>query len=328
MKRKSPIIYRSLLREALLLAWQRKTLWIFGFFAAFVFTGGVFDVAVTGLRRINFSGSVLNKLFNVSFFGYGFFSNLVSQIKIIGTFGTAGIIIFTTLIFIGLIFLAVLSQTSLIHGLKAVAHEHPNIIRKRAQNHFGRIFLIDVMVKIIGSAFVIITTLPFLWFYSNSSLFGFLIIFIQTVLFFSVILILNIIAILAVIHVIETGATVREAINHAGNLFLSHWLATFEFAVLLFLLISLSAFVIFGFVILLTVPYAFVYMFSILTGSFFIFVTANILFILFSLFCIFAFCGAVITFQYGAWYLFYKQMGDKIHKHLPLSKTFRLFRTL
>lgn len=328
MKRKSTMIYRSLLREALLLAWQRKTLWIFGFFAAFVFTGGVFDVAMTGLKRISFGGSILNRLFNASFGGYSYFGHLISQIKIVGTFGTASIIIFTTLIFIGLIFLAVLSQTSLIHGLKAVSHEHPNIIRKRAQDHIGRIFLIDIMVKMIGSILVIVTTMPFLWFYSNSSLLGFLIIFIQTLLFFAVILIVNIIAILSVIHVIETGATIREAIKHAGNLFISHWLATFEFAVLLFFLIALSAFIIFGFVILLTVPYAFVYMFSVLTGSFFIFVTANILFILFSLFCIFAFCGAVITFQYAAWYLFYKQMGDNIHKHLPLSKTLRLFKDL
>jgi hypothetical protein len=322
----STAIYRTLLREAWRLTWQRKTLWFFGIFAAFVSTGGVMDVATTGIRRVQVGGSLLQQLLDTSFSGYTQFGRYVAQIQIFGSFQVAAMIIFMTLITIGLLFLAVLSQTSLIHGIKASTHEHPNIIRKRAHDHLFRIFSIDVLTKAFGAILVSVTTLPMLWYYAEYTTYNYFISFIQILIFFPTILILSILSILSVIHVIETESTVTEAITTAWNIFKTHWLATLEYAFILFSLISLSCFILLGIIVLLSVPYAIVYTTSLLTGSFIIFVVANALYGLFALAVVFAFGGGMVTFQYSAWYLFYKRTEHRLHPKLPIAKILRIFQ--
>lgn len=321
----STAIYRTLLREAWRLTWQRKTLWIFGIFAAFVSTGGVMDVATTGIRRVQVGGSLLQQLLDTSFSGYTQMGKYIAQMQVFGSFQIAAMIIFMTLILIGLIFLAVLSQTSLIHGIKASTHEHPNIIRKRAHDHLFRIFTIDVLTKVFGAILICITTLPMLWYYAEFATYHFSIAFVQTLIFFPAVLILSILSILSVIHVIETESTVIEAITAAWDIFKTHWLATLEYAFILFCLISLSCFVLLGIVILLSVPYAIIYTTSLLTGSFVIFVVANALYGLFALAVVFAFGGGMVTFQYSAWYLFYKRTEHRLHPKLPMAKILRFF---
>ncbi len=325
MKKNSTAIYRTLLREAWRLTWQRKTLWIFGIFAAIISTGGVFDVAATGMRRVQVGGSFLHQLLSNTFVGYSLFGTYVRQAQTLSTFQTGGIIFCMVLISAGLIFLAVLSQTALIHGIKSPTHEHPNIIRKRAHDHIGRIFVLDILTKLAGCLLVAFTMLPMLWYLTTASSNSFLFTFAELIIFFPLILIINIISFLAIIHVIETEATVREALTDAWSLFTKHWLATFEFAILLFLLIALSGFVLLAITIFLTIPYALIYSLSLLTGSFIIFVIANVLFGLFALAIVFTFGGAIVTFQYSAWYLFYKQADLPLHKRLPIAKTLRLF---
>ncbi|OGL96808.1 hypothetical protein A2318_04135 [Candidatus Uhrbacteria bacterium RIFOXYB2_FULL_45_11] len=321
----STAIYRTLLREAWRLTWQRKTLWIFGIFAAFVSTGGVMDVATTGIRRVQVGGSLLQQLFDSSFSGYTQMGKYIAQMQMFGSFQISIMIIFMTLIMIGLLFLAVLSQTSLVHGIKASTHEHPNIIRKRAHDHLFRIFTIDVLTKVSGAVLICITTLPMLWYYAEFTTYSFSIAFIQILIFFPAVLILSILSILSVIHVIETESTVVEAITTAWQIFKTHWLATLEYAFILFCLISISCFILLGIIIFLSVPYAIVYTASLLTGSFVIFVVANALYGLFALAVVFAFGGGIVTFQYSAWYLFYKRTEHRSHPKLPIAKILRFF---
>ncbi|MCX6714455.1 MAG: hypothetical protein NTX72_01435 [Candidatus Uhrbacteria bacterium] len=322
----STAIYRTLLREAWRLTWQRKTLWIFGIFAAFVSTGGVMDVATTGIRRVQLGGSLMRQLLDTSFSGYTMMGQYVGQLRTFGSFQIGAMIICMMLIVIGLLFLAVLSQTSLVHGIKAPTHEHPNIIRKRAHDHLFRIFAIDFLTKILGAILVCVTTLPMLWYYTQHSSYSFSIAFVQILIFFPAVLILSILSILSVIHVIETESTVAEAIATSWDIFKTHWLATLEYAFIVFCLISLSCFVLLGLVIALSVPYALVYTTSLLTGSFVIFVIANVLYGLFALLVVFAFGGGMVTFQYSAWYLFYKRTGHRSHPKLPLAKLLRMFQ--
>ena len=325
MKTNSTAIYRTLLRDALRLTWQRKTLWIFGIFAAFISTGGVFDVAASGLHRIQLGGSFLHQLLDTSFVGYALVSTYIGQIKALGSFTTAAIVFFMTLLILGAIFLAVLSQTSLIHGIKSERHEHPNVFRKRAHDHIGRVFLIDLLTKIAGGILVCLTTLPMLWFYTETTTYSFLVTFVQLLIFFPGVLIISIISMLSVIHIIETEATILQALSDSWKMFTRHWLATIEFAVILFLLIAVSGFGIFAIILVLSVPYAFIYSLSLLTGSFIFFILINILFALFTLTIILALGGAIVTFQYAAWYLFYKQTEHPVHDRISLAKTFRLF---
>ncbi len=325
-EKNSTVIYRRLLREAFRLTWQRKTLWIFGIFAAFVSTGGVMDVAATGIRRMSIGGSLFQQLLETSFPSYAFAGTYLGQIQVFGSFRLAAMGFFMVIIVIGLLFLAVLSQTSLIHGIKAPTHEHPNIIRKRAHDHLFRIFVIDAFTKIFTAVLITVTTLPALWFYASNTSYNFSIVFIQILVFFPIVLFINILSILSVIHVIETESTISEAIKTAWNIFQTHALATLEYACILFALISFSCFILLGLIILLSVPYALIYTASLLTGSFIIFVIANVLYGLFALAVVLAFGGGMITFQYSAWYLFYKRAEHRSHPKLPIAKILRFFQ--
>lgn len=322
----STVIYRTLFREAWRLTWQRKTLWIFGIFAAFVSTGGVMDVATTGLRRVQMGGSLWQQLIDTSFTGFALTGRYLAQITAFGTYHSVAMTICMSLIFIGLLFLAVLSQTSLIHGIKSPTHEHPNLIRKRAHDHLFRIFAIDFVTKVIGALLVCVSTIPMIWYYLQTNSYSFPIAFLQILFFFPAVLILSILSILAVIHVIETEATVLEAMVRAWTIFKTHWLATLEYGFLLFCASSLSLFVLLAAIMILSIPYALIYTTSLLTGSFMIFVLANVLYGIFAFTFIMALGGGIVTFQYSAWYLFYKRTGHPSHLKLPIAKLMRLFQ--
>ncbi len=322
----STAIYRTLLREAWRLTWQRKTLWIFGIFAAFVSTGGVMDVATTGLRRVQAGGTFLEQLLETSFSGYAIIGRFIGQLQAFSSFQIGATILSIVLIMIGLLFLAVLSQTALVHGIKATSHEHPNILRKRAHDHIFRIFSVNVLTKSVSVLLVCLTTIPMLWYYAQSGTYSFSIAFFQILFYFPAVLVLSILATLAVIHIIETESTVSEAIRTAWNMFAAHWLATLEYAFLLFCLVSLASLLLLGLAVLLSVPYALIYTASLLTGSFLVFLIANTLFGLFSLAVIFICGGALVTYQYSAWYLFYKRTEHPSHQKKPIAKLLRIFR--
>ncbi|MEK7452440.1 MAG: hypothetical protein AAB664_03805 [Patescibacteria group bacterium] len=324
MKKNSTAIYRTLLREAWRLTWQRKTLWIFGIFAALVSTGGVLDMAVSGVERLKFGGSYLNQIFQHTFIGSSLFRSAILYSQQIGTIQAVFMILFIVFICFGAIFLGVLSQTSLIHGIKSEEHEHPNIIRKRAHDHLFRIFLVDLVTKIIGSVLIVATTLPLIRFVSTVVLERTLQTFGTLCLFFPAILVLNILSFLTIIDIIKRESTIKEAFLNAWSIFTKHWLATIEYAIMLFFLISLSGFVLFALTLFLSIPYALIYSISLLSGSIVVFITSNILFGLCALAVILSFGGALVTFQYTAWYLFYEQSHHLAHKRMPISKTLRM----
>jgi len=60
--KKSTTLYRPFLREAFAITWKRKSLWIFGIFAALISTGGVVDVVWRSLEKVGKTESLLENL--------------------------------------------------------------------------------------------------------------------------------------------------------------------------------------------------------------------------------------------------------------------------
>lgn len=324
MKNKTTMIYRVLIRKAFELAWQRKTLWFFGLFAAIISTGGVLDLALTGMHRIRVGGSFLRSLFDSSFAGYSAFSNFVLNLRDTGTSQTLLIFLFGTLVAIGLLLVAVLCQASLIQGIKEPEHIHPNIVRKRASVHVISLLITDILVKIIGGVFVSIGSLPMLLYFINTSTYSAYILFLELIVLFPAILILNILSMLTVIHIVDTGESVSESVAYAWYIFSKQWLATFEYALIVFSCVFILGSVWFGLGFLLSLPYALIYSLSLLSGSTIIFLLANVLFALVAFLVMFILGGAIISFQYACWYAFYKQTFEAIHIRLPISKILRM----
>ncbi len=75
--KKSTSIYRTLLREAFTHTWQRKSLWIFGIFAGLISTGGVIEVALSGIKQVTTGGAFLQQLLDQTFVGYAHASQII-----------------------------------------------------------------------------------------------------------------------------------------------------------------------------------------------------------------------------------------------------------
>ena len=181
--KKPTTIYRKLLRSAFATTWERKTLWVFGIFAALVSTGGVMDAAGTFLRRAKNGGLFLQDLLDSSFIFYELFSQYISQLKILGNTHFTLIVIFSTIACVGLFVIAIISQASLVHGIKSPTHKHPRLVRKHSLPHFWDIFLIDVLTKIMMGVLLVLSTLPVFWYFLETSTYSTWVVFIQLVIF-------------------------------------------------------------------------------------------------------------------------------------------------
>ena len=296
-KQKPTGIYRSILLEALELTWKRKSLWVFGLFAGVISTGGVMDIAI----------------------------NSFHQLYVLGATRVTSIFALCIFVLIGVLVAGVLSQTALILNSKSVTEKHPHHLRKEALEHFWSVFVLDVLTKLSTAILISIASLPFILWMTSTTPQVFWIVFAHTLFFLPLIIILNILSILAIIDVVDHNTKPLDAIATALRLFRSHWIATFEFGLILFFLVLVSGV---GLVVisgLLLVPYAIIYTSALFTGSITLFFASNIIFgiMLFTLILVFA--GAIVTFQYTAWHRFYQRA---IHKRLGSKAFSKILRAL
>lgn len=318
-------IYRSILKEAFELTWKRKSLWVFGLFAGLISTGGVVDMALRSLQRVKNQGAFLEQLIDRSFIGYNLFASYLQQLYLLGSTRVSWIITACTLVVLGLIIAGILSQIALILSSASPTDLHPHHLRKRALEHFWSVFTIDLVTKVFSIILTGLTSLPFLFFFLNTSPYSFWIVFLQTLVFLPLIVVLNIISIIAIIDGVDRKTNPLEALSTAMCLFKRQWVATLEFGLILFLLVLLGGISLIVLSGILLIPYALVYTAALLTGSLSFFFIANTLFGLCFVILVFFFAGAIITFHYTAWHRFYKRAMHKQHGSKVFSKILRFF---
>lgn len=322
--KKSTMLYRPFLREAWRLTWERKSLWIFGIFAALVSTGGVVDVVWRTLARVERTQSLLESLADTSFIGYRLASSYIGQLAQLGPERVSFIITTTTLLGLALIIMAILSQGALVLGLSAKTPKDPYELRRGATQHFWSLFVIGLLNLVLMLLLTTLMTLPLLLL-SVSTAMGYVAMFTGLMcLFIPATISIHIVYLFALIDVVETGAHPLSAIHTGLQLFARQWLATLEYGVILFLLVFGAGLVLTIFIILLLVPLSAIYAAILLTGSYSFFLTFNIISALLILATLLAFAGAAVTFQYSAWYHFYKQGLHRVHGKKIFSKILRL----
>ncbi|MCR4313949.1 MAG: hypothetical protein NUV84_01740 [Candidatus Uhrbacteria bacterium] len=323
-RKKSTMLYRPFLREALRLTWERKCLWIFGIFAALISTGGVVDVVWRTLEKVTRTESLLENLADASFIGYDVVASYIGQLAVLGPERTSFIVVVSTLTGILLMIIATLSQGALILGVRAKTVSDPYTIRREAGVHFWSLFLIGALNKILMLILVMLMTLPLLLVSISTSLGHSLLFLALMLLFIPTTIILNIVYMFTLIDVVETNAHPLSAIHTGLRLFAKQWLATLEYGVILFLLIFGAGLVLLIGMSLLLVPLSIVYVATLLTGSFTLFLTFGVITALLLFAILLTFGGACVTFQYSAWYHFYKHGLHKTHGKKVFSKILRL----
>lgn len=312
--KKSATIYRSILADAWNVTWQRKSLWIFGIFAGLISTGGVVDVAFSGLQKATTVGPILTQLLDRTFIGYAYASEFILYISRVNPAQVAFFITTGVLVFVGLVVCGVISQAALIHAA-GHAKKHPHEIRKHAVPHFWNMLLVDIITKAV---FFIFTALLTLAFFSSTLLWLHLFIFIPAIV------ILHIISMLALTDVIETKSHAVSSFETALRIFKTQWLATIEFGFLLFFILLVAIFGFLAILILLSIPFGFINTIVLIIGSPILFFLFNTLVGFIVLAIVLAFGGALVTFQYSSWRFFYKRAVHKSYGAKMFSKLWRM----
>lgn len=318
------MLYRPFLREAWRLTWERKSLWIFGIFAALISTGGVVDVVWRTLEKVERTESLLESLADASFIGYDVAASYIGQLATLGPQRVSFIVVALTLMGILLVVVATLSQGALVLGLRAKTPRDPHELRQKAMEHFWSLFLVGLLNKLLMLFLVVLMTLPLLLLSISSTLEHGLLFFALMLVFLPATIIVNIIYMFALIDVVETGAHPLSAIHTGAQLFARQWLATFEYGVTLFFLVFGSGLLLTVFVALLLIPLSAFYAAAVLSGSFYVFLTFNVVSACLIFAVLLTFGGACVTFQYSAWYHFYKHGLHKTHGKKVFSKILRL----
>ena len=323
MRKKSTMLYRPLFREAWLLTWQRKSLWIFGIFAALISTGGVIDTVGATLQKVEHTESLLKQLMDHSFIGYPVASEYIQQLSLLGTHRVGFLLFVTTIGSVALLVISVLSQGALLLGIGSKEPQKPYRLRGLAQTHFWSLFVVGILNKILMAIVTLLMILP-LWLVavSGSTIHG-LLFFVLMLFFIPVSVMINIVYMFAMIHIVEENTHPLDAIHLGFQLFKKQWVATIEYGLSLFLLVFAAGLVLLLASSLLFIPYTLLSPVILLTGSTGLFIGINVLFGLFILAIILAFGGASVTFQYSAWSVFYKRGLHKIHGKKSFSKILR-----
>jgi hypothetical protein len=327
MKTKSTVLYRKLIGDAWSLTWNRKMLWIFGIFAALISTGGVVDVALSAIKKVKTGGSLMHQLFNSSFLGYELFAEYVAQMQSIGSDQAMMMVITMTLIGIGILIMAILSQGSLILGAKSKHTPNPYTLRKQSLKHFWDLFTLAALTKIVTGILSMLMTLPLVLLFIETTQYNAWVFSLLMLVFLPAVVIISIISMFALIDIVENNHGPLHAIEYGFQIFKRQWLATFEFGMLLFFIVFGAGIGLLILTALTAIPYAVLYTLSVLTGIKALFLTVNIFFAVGLLFLLLFFGGATVTFQYTAWYLFYKRAVHKRHGQTYFSKYLRFFRT-
>ncbi len=317
-------IYRQFLREALRLTWQRKSLWVFGIFAALISTGGVMDIVAASLKKVQTAGTLLEGLAHSSFIGYELAGTYIRQMALLGSGRLTVIVTVATLVGILLIVVAVLAQGALILGLNASKPVTLYTLKLQAAEHFWALLIIGLLNKLASALAVLMLALPLFSFYIATSTNSAALFFLLAILLIPAQIAIHIIYQFTLLGILHHGLSVHAAIVQASRLFANHWLATLEYGIILFVLVLSALFAVIAFLFLLAVPYALLFTAALLSGSFLLVLMVNVLLSLALISLILVFIGATVTFQYSAWYEFYKHGLHRVHRKKIFSKILRL----
>lgn len=296
-------VYRKLLARALKAAWFHRGLWFFGFLAGLLQTGAVTN-DVLRLAPALQPGTISWQNLEASWNGFTFGKTLLAGLAV----GTTEQVLATVLYTVGaaVIFaLLVLSSQHLLltSAHRAAANKKPmhwrDVNRELRTIHIGRLFSLNVLGKIamliviLGGGLLLqqlVAVLP-----GIDALLAFAMYMLVLPLAFAV----GAIAMMALVYVTKNNATVFSALRMSGSFVTTHWLATLEYAAILFLINFLfTGLLIVGLVLLAQLLVA---LFAASVAS------ASLLLILFMFSAVLVVgliavvCGFMTTFNYCSW---------------------------
>ncbi len=256
--------YRKFLKESWQLTKSYKYLWFFGLFSVFLYLGGEYQVIATfieksdGLITINTWLVIL-----ASFFTSAFWSGLLEIfIQNIALFWTIiSLLLLALAISIIILYIAVVSQSSLISQIIRIHNSKRRIINYSISNSFQKgkkwfwsLLWVNLSSKILLTLIFTLLSLPLLFIYITNSYFSIIIYIFLFLIFIPIALLISFIMKYAMVSVVNDDKKALEAIEEGWRVFKKNWLVSFEMAFILFVINFLIGFFVLIFISILFGP--------------------------------------------------------------------------
>lgn len=318
--KKPTVTYRSMLAESARTAWERKSLWVFGLFAALLSTGGAYEMVVKDARV----GMLLRQGYAraCESAGTSWFGPLVRDLLAFGPGRVTVLVTLAAALAALLVAASVVSQGALIAGVgkKAVGDAAAANAGRAA---FWHLLWLNVLHKSAHALLSLLAVLP-LWYVAvRPGTDSVAVAFVSLALLLPLTISVSVLFMLASVHAARTGEHTLNAIEHAVILFRAHALAAFETGLIVFscVVAAVAGFLLLG--TLASIPFALTVFISLLIGNAVLFTAVNVVGAAGLILMLFAFAGATTTFQYAVWTRFHDHAASK---NRTISKIHRVWR--
>lgn len=317
-------VYRAILIQALTTTWRRKELWIFGLFAGLLNTGSVLDVIFRLVRdtaqQVSLGQRAVHAIPGLtSLLQYLHTLALVDAEREIATGG------FLVMVFVLLLLLALNGQANLFHELsqrqrvskkrQSVRWWHPNGLA------LLRLFGLNVLWRLFLAVMHLFSTVTLSSFVSPDPAVQVLVNFSLFVVTIPLTLLAGCLTIFTMIEIVTKQKTVTVALRDAWQIMRHHLTAVTEVAMLLFLASLLGTLVLIGAIVLLTIPYLFLFLLSLTLGSLVLWMIVMLAASASVLVLILIFGGFLTSFVYATWNGAYQKFAKRT---MVVSKLERL----
>jgi len=323
--KKHEAAYRPILKKAWKIVRTRKELWVLGIFAGFVNTGAVLEVAFRVSQPAE-SNSSLQKLFAENIIpGFDAWRLWFVQFGVIETWRAILVGLIILAVIIALVALAVCSQHGLVKGTLSRSRQKTMDLLKLPKRACWKILIVDIMTKILVAIMLAVSTIP-LALLSSQIFANIAASFVVLLLFIAIMVTLSMLSILTIASIAHRGHSLHEALVEAWGIFRRHPLATFETALLVFVIHLLGGIITFMIIMVLWIPYLIAYLAAVLTTTTALTAIVSLMTAGIMLLVVLIAGGILTAFQYAVWSLIYQKLRGKgfLPKVHRFRKTFRI----
>lgn len=322
--------YRSILKQAWLITWHNKWLWFFGLFAAFLGSGGEYNLLIKNVAKVQEGGAVITNL-QTFLTTQGIGAWLATFSEVMSNYNAASIIltVLTVGLILVLIWLAFVSQAGLISttfrlSKKEYANMHEGL--KRGKKKFIPVFLLNILGKVFVYALLILLSLPFFFLLVNTQnlLWEWILIVVSFLVFIPIAIIVSFLVRYAVIFIVVKNSDIKASIVDSWKLFAKNWMVSLETALILFVINILVGTALIIALLFVSVPFVLLGFMSVYFDIASLYLVAWVLGGITAAFVTFTTGAMLATYQMTVWVMLFTKLTEGI----VIPKILRLAATL
>lgn len=324
-------LYRPIIKQAAIIAWRFKFLWIFGFFATALSGAGNYEIIIQALQTMRGGGFSLIglKLFfsNQAFEGITF-SNIGS---FLAKSPLDGLLIILTLLLalaiaIILIWVIVVSVAALIYSVGKLYKNEKVSFAEAFDNgakNFWPVLGINFLAKLGVGIFLFTVSIPLFYLAANPSWLNVLLYLILFIIMVAASVIISFVSIFAITYVVLNKNRWWESIKYGYVLFKKNWLISIETGIIVLLINFLFGLASIAVILALSIPFVMLLSLFVTLSSSVGYVIVLALGLLALLVFIILASAFLSSFQFTVWTLLFLRIQKRAQpKIMRLAETF------